>query len=365
MDIRNELAKIQKKAEDTIPTVPTGEELERLRTGYLGRKGTLTGILRSIKELSPEERKTIGKTANEIKKRIEKRFEERKRELKTIAHDAHIKKEWLDVTRPGTKTAKGHLHPMTRVLDEINDIFVSMGFAIVEGPEVETEYYNFDALNIPAHHPSRDMWDTFWLHSNQQFSIFNSQLSNPKEKPSTNKSNRLLLRTHTSPVQIRYMETHNPPIRIVVPGRVYRYEATDATHEIQFYQAEGLMVEKNISIANFKAVIKEFFSRLFRKEVEIRLRPSYFPFTEPSFEVDMTCILCAGKKCSVCKGAGWLEMMGAGMVHPHVFKAAGYNPAHHQGFAFGVGIDRIVMMKYKIPDVRLFHSGDIRFLKQF
>lgn len=239
-----------------------------------------------------------------------------------------------------------------------------MGFSVVEGPELESEWYNFDALNIPANHPARDMWDTFWI-------------KDPKGIQNTKyKIQKLLLRTHTSPVQIRYMESHNPPLRIIAPGRIFRYEATDATHEINFYQLEGLMIGKDVSTRSFKGVIQEFYQRFFGKPVHIRLRPSYFPFTEPSFEVDMSCVLCDGKGftlsegselkgCASCGQDGWLEMMGAGMVHPNVFKAVGYVPGEWQGFAFGMGLDRLAMMKYKINDIRLLYSGDLRFLQQF
>ena len=228
-------------------------------------------------------------------------------------------------------------------------IFHSIGFETADGPEIETDFYNFEALNMPPGHPARDMWDTFWL------------------KPIPNKKgvNPLLLRTHTSPVQIRYMEKHNPPIRIIVTGREYRYEATDASHEIQFEQLEGLVVDTNVSVANFKAIMQEFFSRFYGNHIEIQLRPSYFPFVEPGFEIFISCVICKGKGCSVCKQTSWLEIGGAGMVHPKVFKAAGYNPKQVRGFAFGLGFSRMIMMKYKIPDVRLFNSGDLRFLKQF
>lgn len=247
----------------------------------------------------------------------------------------------IDVTVPGEKVAVGHLHPLTSVKRKIEEIFQAMGFGIVDGPEIETEWYNFDALNIPKDHPARDLWDTFYL------------------------KNGGLLRTHTSPVQIRYMEKHNPPFRIIVPGRIFRHEATDASHEINFYQVEGLMVGKEVSASNFKAIVQEFLSRFFGKRVTIRLRPSFFPFTEPSFEVDMKCLVCQGKGCSVCSCSGWLELIGAGMVHPNVLKAGGINPKNWQGFAFGLGMDRLAMMKYKIDDIRLFYSGDLRFLQQF
>jgi phenylalanyl-tRNA synthetase alpha chain len=235
-------------------------------------------------------------------------------------------------------------------LRKVEDIFQNLGFEVVEGPEIEDEWHNFDALNIPKDHPARDFWNTLYL---------KSQIPNPKSQ--------ILLRTHTSPVQVRYMEKNNPPLRIIVPGRVFRHEATDASHEINFYQVEGLMVDEKgkISIANFRAIIEKFYEIFFGKKIEIRLRPSYFPFTEPSFEVDIMCLNCGGKGCSACSKTGWMEMMGAGMVHPEVFKNSGLNPKFYQGFAFGMGIERLAMMKYKIDDIRLFYSGDLRFLQQF
>lgn len=238
----------------------------------------------------------------------------------------------------------GHLHPLTHIINDIAVIFRSMGFAIVNGPEIETEYYNFDALNIPKWHPARDMWDTFWL------------------KPLSEGN---LLRTHTSPVQIRYMESHKPPIRIICPGKVYRHEATDATHEAQFYQLEGLMIEEGASLAHFKGVLEKFFSQFFGTKVVLRLRPSYFPFVEPGVEADMTCVKCGGGGCTVCKNTGWIEIMGAGMVHPKVLEAGGIHPRKFSGFAFGMGIDRLAMMKYGIDDVRLLYQGDIRLVAQF
>ena len=234
-----------------------------------------------------------------------------------------------------------------------------MGFAVAQGPEVESEWYNFDALNIPADHPARDMWDTFWLKSPKNAEPYAQQ------RKKLQRSSALLLRTHTSPVQVRYMEQHNPPLRIIAPGRVFRYEATDARHQINFYQLEGLMIGKDVSVANFRAIIQEFYQKFFAKKITIRLRPSYFPFTEPSFEVDMPCLVCEGKGCNSCGHGGFMEMMGAGMVHPSVFKAAGYLPGRWQGFAFGMGLDRLAMMKYKVEDIRLFYSSDLRFLQQF
>lgn len=335
-----ELAKIRRSALEAAANATSADAVESLRIQYLGRKGALTVLLRSIKDLPLEERRVIGKTANDLREEIAAALTKKEEELKRSMAETILKKEWVDVTRPGAKAGRGHLHPVTKLLRDIEAIFGSMGFAVAEGPEVETEYYNFDALNIPAHHPARDMWDTLWIKSSRVAGA---------------KGGRLLLRAHTSPVQIRYMETHNPPIRIIAPGRVWRHEATDAAHEIQFHQLEGLMVDRQISIANFKAVIQNFFSRLFGEAVEIRLVPSYYPFTEPSFDVAMRSR----------HWPEWLEAAGAGMVHPKVFEAVGYNPKEVQGFAFGMGIERLAMMKYKIPDIRLFHSGDLRFLQQF
>lgn len=330
--------------------------LDEVFKKYLGRGGELTRVLRSLKELPEEDRRKTGKEANALRKKLQVTFEKRAEELRKKAEKETAFGEWIDVTAPGMKIAKGHLHPLTIVRQKTEEIFQHMGFTVVLGPEIEDEWHNFDALNIPREHPARDMWDTLWLKPQES------------EKRKT-KNEKLLLRTHTSPVQIRYMEKNNPPLRIIVPGRVFRHEATDASHEINFYQVEGLMVDKDVSIANFKAIIKEFFQRFFGKNVDIRLRPSYFPFVEPGFEVDLSCISCAGKGCRACSRSGWLEMMGAGMVHPKVFEAVRLTPSTGgggwQGFAFGMGLDRLAMMKYKIHDIRLFYSGDLRFLNQF
>lgn len=355
------LDQIQKQASEEIKNAQDAKTLETLRVKYLGRNsGFLTAILRSLKNLPDVEKRKLGPRANRLRETLEQLFDERLTKLKKHVDRAHA----FDITAPGKKFQLGHLHPLTKVGREVKDIFVSMGFEIVEGPEVETEYYNFDALNIPENHPARDMWDTFWLQNN------NKQLTNDGNKNKKGvglgvRGQRLLMRTHTSPVQIRYMETHQPPFQIIVPGRVFRYEATDAGHEINFYQVEGLMVGKDISLANFKYVIETLFKRLFTKNISVRLRPSYFPFVEPGLEVDISCVRCKGKGCSTCKHSGWLEIMGAGMVHPHVFEYAHYNPNDLQGFAFGMGLDRIAMLKYNIPDIRLFYSGDMRFIKQF
>ncbi len=252
----------------------------------------------------------------------------------------------FDVTAPGKPIARGHLHPLTAVIRDIGTIFGSMGFEIAEGPEMETEHYNFDALNIPKDHPARDLWDTFWL----------------KEDGS---GVRKLLRTHTSPMQIRYMEEHQPPLRIIVPGRCYRYEATDATHEAQFYQFEGLMIGKEVSLANMKYILQEFFTRLFGTTITVRMRPSFFPFVEPGVELDCSCFKCSGRGCNICKGSGWIEIMGGGMVHPKVLEGVNIDPREWRGFAFGAGVDRIAMLKYGIDDIRLMYNGDLRFTTQF
>jgi phenylalanyl-tRNA synthetase alpha chain len=333
------------KAQKEIKKAKDLKELDKIFKKYLGKRGKITQIFRSLGKLNEKKRVKIGKEANLVKEIIEKKIKEKAKILKEKAQEELLKKEQIDVTAPGKKIKLGHLHPLTRVQREVEEIFQSMGFSVVEGPEIENEWYNFDALNIPPDHPARDLWDTFWL-----------------KEPKTQK---LLLRTHTSPVQVRYMERHNPPLRIIVPGRVFRHEATDSSHEINFYHIEGLMVDKNISVANFKAIVQEFFSRFFKRKIKIRLVPSFFPFTEPSFEVHMECLTCGGKGCSACQETGWMEMMGAGMVHPFVFKSAGLVPENWQGFAFGIGMDRLAMMKYKINDIRLFYSGDLRFLHQF
>lgn len=352
--------KIKALKNKAIEVVKKAPDLGALKVGenrILGRNGELTGWLRALKNLPEKERKEQGELANKIKMEIIDLIKTRRNELEEIDSEKDLRAERLDVSHPGIKPLLGHLHPLSLIIKEAGEIFNRLGFSVVEGPEIETEWYNFDALNIPEDHPAREMWDTFWL----------KPMFKPEAQKSKVKSQKLLLRTHTSPMQIRYLETHNPPLRIVVPGRCFRYEATDASHDTHFYQLEGLMVDKNASAANFKSVIQTFLSRILKRKVEVRLRPSFFPFTEPSFEVDVTCVQCAGlgKKCSVCSGTGWLEMMGAGMVHPGVFKNAGLNPKEWQGFAFGLGLDRIAMIRYKIPDIRLFYSGDLRFINQF
>jgi phenylalanyl-tRNA synthetase alpha chain len=327
------------------------EQIFNLRVKYLGRKSEFNNILKNIKSLSPEEKRKIGQLANITKKEIEAEFEKAEKLIKAKSFDH--KAEKIDITIPGKKMRRGHLHPITIVQNEIEDIFTSMGFEIADGPEVETEWYNFDALNIPANHPARDAWDTFWLRQKVQ---------SPKLKV---KSERIALRPHTSPVQIRYMQKNKPPFRIIAPGKCFRREATDATHEYTFYQFEVLVVGENINVGHFKYIGEQFFSKFFKKDIKVRIRPSFFPFTEPSFEFDISCLICGGKKCKSCKGGGWLEIGGAGIVNQEVFVAAGYPRNKYQGFAWGFGLERLAMMKWKIDDIRLFESGDLRFINQF
>ena len=331
------LEEIRGRAFGELGQAKNAKELEAFRVKFLGRKGDLTLALRTIKNLPLKERKSFGPKANALRDELQTAIEFRKREIVADPADS------VDVTRPGKKPKIGHIHPLTLADREVRRIFLGMNFSVVEGPELETELYNFDALNIPDSHPAREAWDTFWI-------------KKQKETPSNGaRKGKLLLRTHTSPVQIRYMKTHKPPFQIIVPGRVFRYEATDASHETNFYQVEGLMVGKDVSLANFKYVIERFLEEYFKgQKIDFRFRPSYFPFVEPGVEVDIRF-----------KGGGWLELMGAGMVHPNVFEAAHYNPRDYQGFAFGVGLDRLIMIKYKIPDIRLLYSGDLRFIKQF
>lgn len=332
-----EIEELENQALGDIQGAKTETALEDIRVKYLGRKGVLTAILRGLKDLDIESRRKVGEAANALRTLLESVLQERRGAL--LASDGGIG-ERFDLTAPGMRIAVGHLHPLTLIADEIKNIFKELNFSIVEGPEIENEYYNFDALNIPAGHPARDMWDTFWL----------KQSANSKEQ-----REKLLLRTHTSPMQIRYMEQHEPPFRIIVPGRVFRYEAIDASHQINFHQVEGLVVDERVSLANFKYVITAFLQKLFGKNVRLRMRPSYFPFVEPGLEIDI----------QLPKSDKWLEVMGAGMVHPKVFDAVKYNPKFVKGFAFGLGLERMAMIKYHIPDIRLFYENDMRFLKQF
>jgi len=331
------LKKIKSGFSTDLERVKNADELEKIRVKYLGRKSALTAILRSLKDKSVEEKRKLGPAAQSLRREMEALLSNHSASYRFSAAGG----ERVDLSAPAKKAERGHLHPLTVVDEETQKIFSAMNFSVVDGPEIETEYYNFDALNIPPNHPARDAWDTFWL-------------KEPASQKSKVKSQKLLLRTHTSPVQMRYMEEHSPPFQIIVPGRCFRYEATDVSHEVNFHQLEGLMVGKSVSLANFKFVVEEFFKRFFGgQNIQFRYRPSYFPFVEPGLEVDIKL------------GGKWLEIMGAGMVHPRVFEYAHYNPHDLQGFAFGMGIDRLAMIKYKIPDIRLFYSGDLRLVRQF
>ncbi|QQS21390.1 MAG: phenylalanine--tRNA ligase subunit alpha [Candidatus Moraniibacteriota bacterium] len=347
------LEKMERAGCTAFSEAKTLAEFRDLEVQFLGRKSELGLFLKSLALLPPEERHKVGKRANEAKRAITAASQSARARLSEASFD--VKSEWIDVTDQPCSLPVGHLHILTTVENEIVDIFRSLGFDVADGPELETEFYNFDALNIPADHPARDMQDTFWIREDTRSS----------QDPQDHRSARLLLRTHTSPVQVRYMETHTPPFRIIVPGRIFRSEATDASHEHTFYQFESLFVDKSVSVGNFKYVAELFFSRFFGKRIGVRLRPSFFPFVEPGFEFDIACTVCDGKGCSSCHGTGWLEVGGAGMVHQSVFEAAGYERDRWSGFAWGFGTNRLAMMKYKIPDVRLFQSGDLRFLNQF
>lgn len=320
--------------------VTVREGLTLLKARYLGKKGIISEALKSLQSLPKEERPSAGKRINELKEYIEKRLLEKERELQQKEYQRRLSSQEIDISLPGRLQRFGSEHPLSRTLREIIDIFVSMGFSIEEGPEVEFDRYNFEALNIPKDHPARDMQDTFYI------------------------TDEILLRTHTSPVQIRVMERKRPPIRMIAPGKVYRCDA-DVTHSPMFHQVEGLMVGEDISMTNLKAVLVEFLRRLFGPETAVRFRPSYFPFTEPSAEVDIGCLFCAQKGCRVCKNSGWIEILGAGMVHPEVFRAVGYDTERYTGFAFGLGVERITMLRYRIDDIRLFYENNLLFLEQF
>ena len=332
------------RAKKQITDAQDLKDLDDIFRSYLGKKGELTQLLRSLAEMSPDLRQKQGKAANDLRNSLQQDFERRKQELQTVLINESEKNDIIDITAPAAKLPKGHLHPLTHIQRKAQEIFQSMGFTIAEGPEIETEFYNFDTLNIPSNHPARDMWDTFWL------------------KP---KNAGFLLRTHTSPVQARYMEKNNPPLRIIVPGRCFRHEATDSSHDAQFYQVEGLVVDKDISMAHLKGTLEEFFSCFFEEKISIRLRPSYFPFVEPGFEIDMSCLVCEGRGCSVCSQSGWVEMMPGGSPHPNVLKTAGLDPHEWTGFYINIGLDRLAMMKYGIDDIRLFYNGDLRLVNQF
>lgn len=348
------LEKIKTLAFAEIEKATSPEALYQIQVKYLGRKGELTLIMQGIADLPKEEKPAMGRVCNEIKQMLEGTFARKQEHLDSAEIQEKLSNAWVDVTMPsgmaasGTQYEIGHIHPVSQVQYEVEQIFSDMGFAIMDGPEAESEYYNFEGLNIPAHHPARDMQDTFFI-----------------KQPSDKKHGRLVLRTQTSPVQVRTMEKYGAPLRIIVPGRVFRNEATDASHEHTFSQVEGLLVDTDISLAHLKGVMREFLTRLFGREMRVRFRPGYFPFVEPGVELDMSCLLCNETGCRVCKHTGWLEFMGAGMVHPNVLKAGGIDSKKYQGWAFGFGLTRLVMMRYGIDDIRLLSSGDLRFLEQF
>jgi phenylalanyl-tRNA synthetase alpha chain len=341
MDIVKRLEEVLQEAQSMIKDADSLSQLEELRVKYLGRKSDITSILKGLGTLPPEQRPFVGKLSNEVKEKIDRLLSERNDELSSQIFDDVGECEGIDITEPGSTVEMGHLHPITQMRMEVEDIFTSMGFTIAAGPEVELDYYNFEALNIPPDHPARDIQDTIWT------------------------TEGTLLRTHTSCVQIRTMEKFKPPIRAIAPGRVFRYEETDASHEHTFYQVEGLMIDRGISVAHLIAVMKTMLKSVFRHEVKVRLRPGFFPFVEPGFELDINCQICGGKGCPVCTNSGWVEFLGCGLVHPNVLRMGGIDPEEYSGFAFGMGLDRLVMNKYDIDDIRLFHSGDLRFLEQF
>ncbi len=328
---------IYTQAVQEIESATTAEAIQELNTRYLGRKGVITQFLRNISQLPAEERPTAGKKANQFKKQIEKICNQN---LERIQAEAKASVQGIDVSLPGRTSGPGSLHPITQVTNQICDIFTRMGFMVVEGPEVESDYYNFEALNIPKNHPARDMQDTFYI------------------------SDEIVLRTHTSPTQPRVMEKQQPPVRIIAPGKVYRCDS-DLTHTPMFHQVEGLLVDENVSFGDLKGTLTSFVHQMFDPQTKVRFRPSFFPFTEPSAEVDILCVICRGKGCRVCSRTGWLEVLGAGMVHPAVFENVEYDTSRYTGFAFGMGVERIAMLKYRIDDIRKYFDNDIRFLNQF
>jgi phenylalanyl-tRNA synthetase alpha chain len=336
----DDLLRLKESALKELIDLKSVDDIYNLRVKYLGKKGLLTGILRNLGKMSPEKRPEIGKISNEVKKVLEQAFDEASLKVKKAKQDASLLEKSIDVTLPGRRSNLGKPHPITTVTEEIKDIFLRFGFEIEEGPDIETDYYNFEALNIPKDHPARDMHDTFYI------------------------SEELVLRTHTSPVQARTFERHPPPIKIIAPGRVYRCDS-DVSHSPMFHQVEGFLIDTDVTFGDLKGVLIEFIHQMFGKEIGVRFRPSYFPFTEPSAELDIECVICMGKGCRVCKRTGWLEILGCGMINPKVFEYADYDPEIYTGFAFGMGVERIAMLKYQIDDIRLFYENDLRFLKQF
>lgn len=339
--MREKLESIKIMALEEIQRACSKEELESIRVRILGKKGELTSILRGMGALSKEERPEIGKLANEVRENIEEVLTKAINHIKNKEKEERLKNEVIDISMPGVRKGIGKKHPLELTLDKITNIFISMGFSVEEGPEVEYDYYNFEALNIPKDHPARGEQDTFYINEN------------------------LVLRTQTSPIQVRTMENQKPPIKMIAPGKVYRSDAADATHSPIFYQIEGLVIDKGITFADLKGTLELFTKKMFGENMQTKFRPHHFPFTEPSAEVDATCFVCEGKGCKVCKGSGWIELLGCGMVHPEVLKNCGIDPEIYSGFAFGFGLDRMVMQNYEIDDIRLLYESDMRFLNQF
>ncbi|MCD8082622.1 MAG: phenylalanine--tRNA ligase subunit alpha [Clostridiales bacterium] len=339
--MKDQLEKIKEEALRQIDSSDALDRLNEIRVAYLGRKGQLTAVLKSMKNVAPEDRPKVGQMVNEVREQIETRLEETKAVLARKAREEQLKKEVIDVTLPAKKNEIGHSHPNTVALEEVERIFVGMGYEVVEGPEIEYDEYNFTKLNIPPNHPAKDEQDTFYINKD------------------------IVLRTQTSPVQARIMEKGKLPIRMISPGRVFRSDEVDATHSPSFHQVEGLVVDKNITFADLKGTLEEFAKEMFGEDTKVKFRPHHFPFTEPSAEMDVSCFKCGGKGCRFCKGSGWIEILGCGMVHPHVYEMCGIDPDEVTGFAFGVGLERIALLKYEIDDMRLLYENDIRFLKQF
>ena len=339
--MKEKLKAIREEAVSKILESENLDKLNEIRVAYLGKKGQLTEVLKGMKDVAPEDRPKVGQIVNETRQAIEEKMEEVKNNLAAKAREAKLKAEVIDVTLPAKKNKIGHLHPNTVALEELEKIFVGLGYEVVEGPEVEYDYYNFEALNIPANHPAKDEQDTFYINRN------------------------MVLRTQTSSVQVHVMENEKPPIRIISPGRVFRSDEVDATHSPSFHQVEGLVIDKNVTFADLKGTLQEFAKELFGADTKVKFRPHHFPFTEPSAEMDVTCFKCGGKGCRFCKGEGWIEILGCGMVHPHVLEMSGIDPEEYTGFAFGVGLERIALLKYEIDDMRLLYENDDRFLSQF
>ncbi len=339
--MKEKLEQIKAEALSKIENSDALEKLNEVRVNYLGKKGELTAVLKSMKDVAPEDRPKVGQMVNEVREEIEKVLEKHISQMEKAMREAKMKTEVIDVTLPAKKNNVGHRHPNTIALEEVERIFIGMGYEVVEGPEVEKDYYNFEALNIPKDHPARDEQDTFYV------------------------TEDIVLRTQTSPVQVREMEKGKLPIRMIAPGRVFRSDEVDATHSPSFHQIEGLVIDKNITFADLKGTLAEFARELFGEETKVKFRPHHFPFTEPSAEMDVTCFKCGGSGCRFCKGSGWIEILGCGMVHPNVLNMSGIDPEEYSGFAFGVGLERIALLKYEIDDMRLLYENDIRFLKQF